>query len=69
MLEKEIIIPAGAEISTGEHEDGESYIFEKDLKAMVIEVMTNTGSLRVIVPSIDSDRVFFYHQPEKKKTD
>lgn len=64
---EKIIIPVGTSINEGDHEDSDSFILTKKLEANVIEVLKGTGSFKIIIPEIDPDRVFFFHQPEKTK--
>lgn len=64
---EKIIIPVGTSINEGDHEDGDSFILTEELEANIIEVLEGSGSLKVIVPKIDSDRAFFIHQPPEKK--
>ncbi|AKM81748.1 MAG: hypothetical protein UT13_C0001G0789 [Candidatus Pacebacteria bacterium GW2011_GWF2_38_9] len=65
-MEEKIIIPVDTSINDGDHEDGDSFILTEELEAKVIGVLEGSGSLRVIIPKIDPDRVFFIHQAPKQ---
>lgn len=66
--ENVIIIPKNTEINYANNEDGESFIAKRAIVAIPVGGVTN-GGLPVIIPSLDSERIYFIHQPEKKATD
>ncbi len=63
-----IIIPAGAMINLANIEDDDPFLAQKPLEAIPQGPVQN-GGIPVIIPEIDPDRVFYYHQPEKRATE
>ncbi len=63
---KTITIKPGTMINYSNHEDDEPYVAIKELKAQVVGGADN-NPLAVVIPEIDTERMFFIHQPEKKK--
>ncbi len=56
-------IPEKGMINLVNAEDDEPFIADKPLEAIPVGPKED-GGIPVVIPEIDPDRVFYYHQPE-----
>jgi hypothetical protein len=65
---EQIIIPKSAMINLSHHEDDDVFIVETPIIAIPVGKLEN-GGIPVRIPSLDPERTYYYHQPEKSATE
>ena len=63
---EKITIHQGSMINLSNHEDDDALVVTKDLEAYPLGPKRN-GGIPVRIPALDSDRTYFFHQPEEKQ--
>ncbi len=63
--QEHLIIPIGAMINFGNYEDDDPFIVKEPLVAFPVGNLKD-GGIPVKIPSLDPERTYFFHQPEKR---
>lgn len=63
---EKIIIPPGTMVNVGNNEDDDPWIATDKLEAIVLGPEAD-GGIPILIPEIDPQQTYYYHQPQKTK--